>query len=65
MALDDVTNDGQPQTGSAAVACSAFVESGESLEDRLSVLDRDPAAVVVDGQPNVAVDLGQVNADFR
>ena len=52
MTLDDVAGDRQAEPGAAGVAGSGFVEAGEAFEDELPIVQRDPGAVVTDGQPD-------------
>jgi hypothetical protein len=46
--LDDLVDDGEPESGSAVISVSWLVEPGESIEHRLSLVDGDAATVVVD-----------------
>ena len=48
MPLDDVTNDGEPESGTSGAALTCLVEARETVEDPLAIVGCDAASVVVD-----------------
>ena len=63
VAFDDVTDDGETQSGASCIARPCFVETGEAFEDELAILDRDTVAIVAHGEPCSAVAFGEGDRD--
>ena len=63
VALDDRLHHREPEPDAAGVTSPALVESGEAVEHPVAVGGGDPRTVVVDGEPDRAVDRGEADLD--
>jgi len=54
VSISNLLHDAQPETGSASVARSGFVESGEAIEDSITICRPDSSAVVGHGKDDAA-----------
>lgn len=62
---DDVLDDGEPETGAAALAGTALIDAVETLEDMGQVFLGDPHPIVLDGAEDPFFILGELKADLN
>jgi hypothetical protein len=61
--LDDVTDDGQAEPGSAGGGGAGVIQAGEAFEDVLALVGGDAGTVVGDAQDRGVVVLGEGERD--